>query len=188
MSALARAEGRSGPVGGRASDATARRPTRSPRPGEGPVFFAAGFWRRAAAAAIDAALVLPVGAGVAWMAQALSGLGLPRGESEGLELWLDLLLALDPALVSAIGLMLAVLLLYSLIFTGAAAQTPGMRVLSIRVIDAYGDPPSMARATARAAGSLAAVATLGLGFLWIALDREKRGLADWLAGTYVVKA
>jgi uncharacterized RDD family membrane protein YckC len=152
------------------------------------VYFAAGFWRRATAAAIDAAIVLPVGAGAAWVAQALAGLRVPRGEVGGLELWLDLLLALDPALVSAFGLMLAVLLLYGLIFTGAAAQTPGMRVLGIRVIDAYGDPPSIARAAARAAGCLAAVFTLGLGFLWIAFDREKRGLPDWLAGTYVVKA
>ena len=34
---------------------------------------------------------------------------------------------------------------------------------------------------------LLGVATLGLGFIWIAFDSEKRGLHDWLAGTYVVK-
>ena len=32
-----------------------------------------------------------------------------------------------------------------------------------------------------------AAATLGLGFAWIGFDREKRGLHDWLAGTYVVR-
>jgi uncharacterized RDD family membrane protein YckC len=151
------------------------------------VYFAAGFWRRAAAAAIDACFVLPVAVGAAWMAGILAGLAFPRTESAGPELWLDLLLALDPALASALVLMLAVFLLYGLIFLGAAAQTPGMRVLRVRVIDAYGDPPSIPRAAARAAGSAAAFATLGLGFLWIAFDREKRGLPDWLAGTYVVR-
>jgi uncharacterized RDD family membrane protein YckC len=29
---------------------------------------------------------------------------------------------------------------------------------------------------------------LALGFLWIGFDREKRGLHDWLADTYVVRA
>jgi uncharacterized RDD family membrane protein YckC len=31
------------------------------------------------------------------------------------------------------------------------------------------------------------VFTLGLGFLWIGFDSEKRGLQDWVSGTYVVK-
>ena len=56
----------------------------------------------------------------------------------------------------------------------------------LRVIDLYGDPPSIARAGGRAAGYLASLATLGLGFLWIGFDSEKRGLHDWLSGTYVV--
>jgi uncharacterized RDD family membrane protein YckC len=28
---------------------------------------------------------------------------------------------------------------------------------------------------------------LFLGFLWIGFDSEKRGLHDWIAGTYVVR-
>lgn len=152
------------------------------------MFFAAGFWRRTVAALIDAALVLPIATGAAWMAGALAGLSLPSTDTRGPERWLDLLLALDPALLGPAGLMAAMLVLYGLIFVGAAAQTPGMRVFGIRVIDAYGDPPSIARVAARATGVVAAIATLGLGFLWIAFDREKRGLADWVAGTYVVRS
>ena len=30
-------------------------------------------------------------------------------------------------------------------------------------------------------------ATLFLGFLWIGFDSEKRGLQDWIAGTYVIR-
>ena len=43
------------------------------------------------------------------------------------------------------------------------------------------------RALVRTAGYVVSVASLGLGFLWIAFDSEKRGLHDWMAGTYVVK-
>jgi Tol biopolymer transport system component len=56
-----------------------------------------------------------------------------------------------------------------------------------RIIDVYGERPSVARAAARTGGYLACVATLGLGFLWIGFDSERRGLHDWVAGTYVVK-
>jgi uncharacterized RDD family membrane protein YckC len=27
-----------------------------------------------------------------------------------------------------------------------------------------------------------------LGFFWVGFDSEKRGLHDWIAGTYVIKA
>jgi hypothetical protein len=40
---------------------------------------------------------------------------------------------------------------------------------------------------ARCAGYLAGIATLFLGFLWIGFDHEKRGLQDWIAGTYVIR-
>ncbi len=52
-------------------------------------------------------------------------------------------------------------------------------------------PPSSTpvwRAAVRAVGYLVALATGGLGFLWVGFDREKRGLHDWLAGTYVIKS
>ena len=38
------------------------------------------------------------------------------------------------------------------------------------------------------AGYLAGLATAFLGFLWIGFDAEKRGLHDWIAGTYVIRA
>ena len=40
----------------------------------------------------------------------------------------------------------------------------------------------------RSGGYVAAAATLLLGFLWIGFDSEKRGLHDWIAGTYVIRA
>ena len=44
------------------------------------------------------------------------------------------------------------------------------------------------RCLARCGGYLAGVATLFLGFLWMGFDSEKRGLQDWIAGTYVIRA
>jgi uncharacterized RDD family membrane protein YckC len=69
-----------------------------------------------------------------------------------------------------------------------ASATPGMRLFKMRVIDPYGDPPGAIRAAVRVVGYLASICTLSLGFLWIGFDREKRGLHDWIAGTYVVKS
>jgi uncharacterized RDD family membrane protein YckC len=61
-------------------------------------------------------------------------------------------------------------------------------LFKIRIIDVFGDRPSPARCIARVAGYLAGVATLFLGFLWMGFDSEKRGLHDWIAGTYVIRA
>ena len=47
---------------------------------------------------------------------------------------------------------------------------------------------TLRQALARCAGYVASVATLFLGFLWIGFDSEKRGLQDWIAGTYVIRA
>lgn len=148
----------------------------------------AGFWRRVAAAFIDLAIIMPVTWIMSWVTGALTGIHLPASRHRGLDFWLDLLLASDPALLGFVGLTLAIATVYVLVFQITLAHTPGMRVMKLRIIDQYGDPPSVARVAARTSGYLAAAATLGLGFIWIGFDSEKRGLHDWLSGTYVVKA
>lgn len=152
-----------------------------------PTFYVAGFWRRLAAAMIDLAIILPVSYLLCWIAGSLAGIHLPQSRHRGLDFWLDLFLDSDPALVGAFGLTLAIGAIYVMVFQVTAARTPGMRLLKTRIIDLYGDPPSTGRALARTAGYLAGVATLALGFLWIGFDSEKRGLHDWVSGTYVVK-
>jgi uncharacterized RDD family membrane protein YckC len=105
-----------------------------------------------------------------------------------IDLWIDLVLATDPALVMALVLFCSISLVYLLVFQIVIGRTLGMRVLHIKIIDLYGEPPSAARCVARCAGYLAGVATLFLGFLWMGFDSEKRGLQDWIAGTYVIRA
>ena len=48
--------------------------------------------------------------------------------------------------------------------------------------------PEWWRAFLRGWAVLLGVALLGMGLLWIGFDREKRGLHDWLAGTYVIRS
>ena len=149
-----------------------------------------GFWRRAIAAAIDLAIVLPIAALLGWIASAVSGVGLPAMKIGlfDIDLWIDLVLAMDPGLVMAIALTWAIGLTYLAVFHIARGQTLGMRVMKMKIIDAYGESPAPRRCLVRVLGYVVSVATMGLGFLWIGFDSEKRGLHDWIAGTYVVRA
>jgi uncharacterized RDD family membrane protein YckC len=146
----------------------------------------AGFWRRLVAGALDAMVILPAWLLLAWLAGKLTGLHLPAGTAT-IDYWLDLFLAGDPALWGALGLAAAIGAVYLLVFQVTMGRTLGMRALDLRVIDVFGDPPSAWRAGARTLGYFANLATIGLGFVWVAFDPEKRGLHDWLAGTLVVR-
>lgn len=152
-----------------------------------PSFHAAGFWRRALGALLDLALLAPVVTLLVWLAGSLTGIELPEARYRSLDFWLDLMLASDPALLGGTGLAIAIALVYALVFQLTTGRTPGMRAVGIRVIDLYGEPPATGRVLARTAGYLAGLATLGLGFLWIGFDSERRGLHDYLSGTVVVK-
>ena len=193
------------PRAGQAEPAVAResqlRPTSEPvlRPPSEPVaprsrrepaaVFVVGFWRRLIAAAIDLAAVIPPALLVTVVAGRITGLHMPTNlRLLDIDLWIDLVLATDPALVMALSLFCSIGLVYLLVFQIVTGRTLGMRALRIKIIDVYGEPPSAARCLARCGGYLAGIATLFLGFLWMGFDSEKRGLQDWIAGTYVIRA
>ena len=165
-------------------------PLQRPSRREAPSVFVVGFWKRAAAAAIDLAIVIPAALLITLIVSKIAGVHLPPRNMKvtDLDMWIDLVLATDPALVMGLVLMLAIGMTYLVVFHIVLGRTLGMRVLKIKIIDVYGDPPSPARCLARCAGYLAGVATLFLGFLWVGFDSEKRGLHDWIAGTYVIRA
>ena len=152
--------------------------------------YVVGFWRRLAAAAIDLAIVIPAALIITLIASRITGLRMPMSHLHllDIDMWIDLVLATDPALVMALVLFFAIGLVYLLVFQIVVGQTLGMRFLNMKIIDVYGDRPSAPRCIARCAGYLAGVATLFLGFLWMGFDSEKRGLQDWIAGTYVIRA
>jgi uncharacterized RDD family membrane protein YckC len=157
---------------------------------EAATVYVVGFWRRLAAALIDLAVVTPAALIITLLASRITGLRLPMANLRllDIDLWIDLALATDPALIMALVLFCAIGLVYLLVFQIVVGRTLGMRVLHMKIIDVYGDRPSAPRCVARCAGYLAGVATLFLGFLWMGFDSEKRGLQDWIAGTYVIRA
>jgi uncharacterized RDD family membrane protein YckC len=75
---------------------------------------------------------------------------------------------------------------YFVLFWSSAGQTPGMRLLHLRVHGVDGRPPSAGRAIVRFAGLLLSIAPFFAGFLPILFSERRRGLADFLAGTVVV--
>jgi uncharacterized RDD family membrane protein YckC len=64
--------------------------------------------------------------------------------------------------------------------------TPGMRLLSLRVVGPDGERPSPGRSAARALLALVSAALLGVGLLLALFTREGRGAQDLGAGTWVV--
>jgi uncharacterized RDD family membrane protein YckC len=147
----------------------------------------AGFWRRLAAAALDGALLSLVFV----VLQSASALAmrhpLPRLSQLGPDYLLDVAVNGDALAVTGLVVLGIVAFLYFFIFHAISGQTPGKRALGVRVIDGFGKRPSFARALLRTAAYLPSLFLLALGFFWIGFDREKRGLHDWIADTYVIR-
>ena len=77
---------------------------------------------------------------------------------------------------------------YFVTFWSTVGQTPGMRVMEVRVTDAGGELPSVGRSLVRIVGLALAIIPLFAGFLTVLVDDRRRGLHDLLAGTVVVHA
>jgi uncharacterized RDD family membrane protein YckC len=67
-------------------------------------------------------------------------------------------------------------------------QTPGKMILDIRVVKTDGRALTGSDALVRYLGYLLNSVLLGIGWLWAFFDKDRQGLHDKLAGTYVVKA
>jgi uncharacterized RDD family membrane protein YckC len=75
---------------------------------------------------------------------------------------------------------------YLVLFWSVVGQTPGMRAMHVRVVDANGDPPSLGRAIVRFFGLILAIIPLFAGFLPVLVDDRRRGIHDMLARTVVL--
>jgi uncharacterized RDD family membrane protein YckC len=135
----------------------------------------AGFATRAVALVIDLALAQLVIAGAAATLSLVASL---VGELR--PTWLV-------GIFVAIGWTLAVGG-YMVLFWSVAGQTPGMRVMGVRVVDAHGNPPGFGRSIVRFIGLVLAIIPCFLGFLPVLIDDRRRGIQDMLAGTVVLYA
>jgi uncharacterized RDD family membrane protein YckC len=155
-------------AGARLDDRVELRRPRRPGP---PAY--AGIATRAAALAVDAALTIVIWTsmvGVAALVSTLVGSLRPA--------WLV-------GVLLASGWMLVVGG-YFVLFWSTAGQTPGMRLLRLRVRGPTGGPPSAGRSLVRLMGLILAIVPLFAGFLPILFTERRQGLPDLLAGTVVV--
>ena len=160
-------------------DAAERAPRRflrrAPRPwpeGSGSFAFA-GVVTRGVALAIDAAvvsLIFLIGAALVGLVGSLFGQLRPA--------WL--------AGIIAGASWLLLVLAYFVGFWTAAGQTPGMRILRVRVLDPRGGSPKLGRSLVRVFGLALAIIPCFVGFLPALVDYSRRGLHDFVAGTVVV--
>jgi uncharacterized RDD family membrane protein YckC len=71
-------------------------------------------------------------------------------------------------------------------FWSTIGQTPGMRLMRLRVLTAAGVPPGFWRSVVRLVGLAVAVVPCFAGFLPVLVDDRRRALPDFVAGTVVV--
>jgi uncharacterized RDD family membrane protein YckC len=95
--------------------------------------------------------------------------------------------------VSSPGAVLSVAAMWSIVVAGyfvlfwtLAGETPGMRLMRLRVLDAEGQPPRFARSVLRLIGAILAAIPFFAGYLLILVDDRRRGLHDMIARTVVV--
>lgn len=77
---------------------------------------------------------------------------------------------------------------YFVAFWSATGQTPGNRLMQIRVLTASGERVKPRRGIVRCVGLVLAALPLFAGYALILFDHRRRGLQDRLAGTVVVEA
>lgn len=144
-----------------------RRPARAERPIYG------GVATRAIALATDAAVTIILFMSVVGTAALIASLvGGLRPE------WLvGALLAVGWMLVAGT---------YFVLFWSSSGQTPGMRLLHVRVRGPAGDPLSIGRSLVRLVGLVLAIVPMFAGFIPVLFTERRRGLADFLAGTVVL--
>ena len=81
------------------------------------------------------------------------------------------------------------LFLYFPFFWQRSGQTPGMRLMQIKVVrDSDGGPIGWGPAILRFIGFWVSTFVFYIGFIWIFIDKRRRGWMDLLGGTVVIAA
>lgn len=165
--------------------------TASPKPNGGPPageLEYVGFWARFLAQVVDTLWIVPIVVGIG---SRLVAAGpdlteqLLRNPASVSAAALSASLVPTPAEFLVQWLLPAVLIVAFWMYKGA---TPGKMLLHARIVDAgTGEEPTRVQLLVRYLGYYVCFFTLGLGFLWVAVDPRKQGFHDKLAGTVVVR-
>ena len=79
-------------------------------------------------------------------------------------------------------------MIYHVAFISAKGQTIGKMIFGIQVVNSQGNIPAIGSVLLReVVGKFLSAIALGLGYLWVAWDKNKRGWHDHIGGTYVVR-
>lgn len=78
--------------------------------------------------------------------------------------------------------------LYSILFwVNMNGQTPGKKIMNIKVVRVDGKPVDYLTSMLRYVGYFISAIPLLLGYIWVLFDEKKQGWHDKLANTYVIK-
>lgn len=145
-----------------------------------PVVVYANIFRRWLAALID----IPLLFFLALLAMILASLSAIAGGTLAGEVTPEVTaFAFGAAFVAAFAVSLA----YHVLFWARRGQTPGKMVMGVQVVREVGDEIGYGRAVVRWIGYFCALLPLGLGFAPALFDPHRRGLHDFMAGTYVIR-
>ena len=158
-------------------------PTEIPQPWGGQTFPLrfAGFWIRSVAYLIDSILI--------GLAMRLVQFGYLKGTREDfLGDSYSRFLDFDwSSLMPFVAIELLLTFSYFTFFVGRTGQTPGKMICGLKVIRLDGGDVTYTQAAMRTLGYYVSRLTLGLGFLWVAIDPRKQGFQDKIARTYVTR-
>jgi uncharacterized RDD family membrane protein YckC len=131
-----------------------------------------GFWKRFVAVLIDCFILVILCTPLLW---AIYGREYFSPAREGLAGAWDFVINVILPMIAAI------------IFWKYRGATPGKMAIAAKIVDAKsGAAPSTGQCIVRYFAYLVSMLPLGLGFLWIAIDRRKQAFHDKIAGTVVI--
>lgn len=131
-----------------------------------------GFWRRFVAIAIDS-IILDLFALILFL---IGNRFIPTDDS-----------FTYPVIIPYYGMAVALNAAYFTYFHGTTGQTPGKRLLGLRVVRVDGELMTPGTAFLRWVGYIISKIPLYLGFIWAAFDGRKQGWHDKIAGTCVIR-
>ncbi len=137
----------------------------------------AGFWIRAGAKIIDGIILLVVRMLLGGVLGAL--MGAVMGSSQQSLTIIKVIAALGGVVLNAA---------YVIYFLGKFGATPGKMACGLKVIRPDGSPLTYGRACGRFFGEWLSGLALGIGYLMVAFDEQKRALHDRICDTRVIKA
>jgi uncharacterized RDD family membrane protein YckC len=143
-----------------------------------------GFWIRVLASILDSMILLVAN----YILQLLVWRQLlPRSEIQPSVAPAEILRAMWGAAGIAALVNMAINCCYEAFFVAKLGATPGKMALGLKVVRPDGGPVDLGRAFGRYFAKFLSAMILGIGYIIVAFDSEKRGLHDMICGTRVVK-